>query len=246
MQRIKLMVEYDGSSYHGFQRQPNAHTIQAELERAIHMISGESVTICAAGRTDAGVHALGQVVAFNAEVGIPAAKWRLALNSNLPDDIRILESEAAAPGFHPQFEAIQKSYLYLIYRQKKQATFYRNHALLDDQELDIKEMQQACHLIIGKHDFHCFCASGSAVKTWERTVRICSLESEGDWLKLKITANGFLYNMVRIIMGTLLEVGRGRIKAEQIAPIITSRDRTKAGPTVAPQGLYLSSVEYPI
>lgn len=245
MQRIKLIVEYDGSNYHGYQKQLNAHTIQAELEKTIHMISGELVSVCAAGRTDAGVHALGQVVAFNTEATIPAERWSLALNSFLPADIRILVSQAVSPGFHPQFDALQKSYSYLIYRQKERTTFYRNYALLDDQELSIKEMQQACSLIQGKHDFRSFCASGSRVKTWERTVSICNLEAEGNWLKLNITANGFLYNMVRIVMGTLLEVGRNRINAEQITSIIASRDRNQAGPTAAPQGLYLCSVEYP-
>jgi len=246
MQRIKLIVEYDGSNYHGFQKQLNAHTIQAEMEQAIHTISGESVGVNAAGRTDAGVHALGQVVAFNTATGIPAEKWRLALNSNLPDDIRVLDSQAVSAAFHPQFDAVQKSYRYLIYRQKTGGAFYRNYALLNDQALDIKAMQLACSLIIGKHDFRCFCASGSGVKTWERTVHICSLEDEDGWLKLNITADGFLYNMVRIIIGTLLEVGRGRFQADQITSIIASRERSKAGPTAPPQGLYLCSVEYPI
>jgi tRNA pseudouridine38-40 synthase len=246
MQRIKLIVEYDGSNYHGFQKQLNAHTIQAELEQAIHTISGETAGVNAAGRTDAGVHALGQVAAFNTATGIPAEKWKLALNSCLPDDIRIMNSQLVSMVFNPQFDAVQKSYRYLIYRKKEGATFYRNYALLNDQTLDIKAMQFSCSLVIGKHDFRCFCASGSGVKTWERTVHICSLEAEDAWLKLNIAADGFLYNMVRIIIGTLLEVGRGRFQAEQITSIIASRERSQAGPTAPPQGLYLCSVEYPI
>ena len=245
MPKIKLVMEYDGGNYHGFQRQLNANTIQAELEQAIYKISREKVAIIAAGRTDAGVHALGQVVAFNTETRIPADKWRLALNSILPADIRILESEEVRAAFHPQYDALYKSYCYLIYRQKARASFYRKHALLNDQQLDIEAMQNACSYIIGKHDFRSFCASGSGVKSWERTVYSCKLEDNGDWLKLYITADGFLYNMVRIIVGTLLEIGRGRFQPEQISTMISSGERSQAGPTAAPQGLYLCSVKYP-
>ncbi|NLV21591.1 MAG: tRNA pseudouridine(38-40) synthase TruA [Syntrophomonadaceae bacterium] len=245
MPKIRLVMEYDGSNYHGFQRQLNANTIQSELEQAIYKISRESVAVIAAGRTDAGVHALGQVAAFNTETEIPADKWRPALNSVLPDDIRILESEAASPAFHPQYDALHKSYCYLIYRKKERASFYRKYALLCNQQLDIKAMQRGCSYIIGKHDFRCFCASGSGAKTWERTVYICNLEDKGDWLKLNITADGFLYNMVRIIVGTLLEIGRGRYQPEQISTMIASCERSQAGPTAAPQGLYLCSVKYP-
>lgn len=245
MAKIKLVMEYDGSHYHGFQRQLNANTIQAELEQAIYHISRESVAVIASGRTDAGVHALGQVAAFSTETEIPADKWCLALNSFLPDDIRILESEAVSSAFHPQYDALYKSYCYLIYRKKERAAFYRKYALLCDQQLDIKAMQSGCNHILGRHNFRCFCASGSGAKTWERTVHICNLADEGDWLKLNITADGFLYNMVRIIMGTLLEIGRGRFQPEQITEIIASCQRSQAGPTAAPQGLYLCSVRYP-
>lgn len=244
MPKIKLVMEYDGSNYHGFQKQINANTIQAELEQAILNISRESVAVVAAGRTDAGVHALGQVATFLTGLELPGDKWRLALNSTLPEDIRVLQSEAVAATFHPQYDALYKSYQYLIYRKKEQAVFYRKYALLCDQVLDIKAMQEACRHIIGKHDFRCFCASGSGARTWERTVHQCQLVDEGDWLKLNITADGFLYNMVRIIMGTLLEIGRGRTQPEQITAMIESCDRSQAGPTAAPQGLYLCSVKY--
>ncbi len=245
MKRIKAVLEYDGSNYHGFQKQINAHTIQAELENCIYKLSGEKVSICGAGRTDAGVHALGQVVAFNTSSSIPAPKWTLALNSFLPEDIRILDSQEAASDFHPQFDALMKSYTYLIYRQKQGASFYRRFALLNSENLNLGEMQRACRIIEGKHNFQAFCASGSSVKSWERTVSICKLESQHACLRLDIQADGFLYNMVRIIMGTLLEVGRQRIKAESLIDILASQDRSQAGPTAAPQGLYLRSVEYP-
>lgn len=245
MKRIKMVLEYDGSNYHGFQKQINAHTIQAELERSIYSLSKEAVTISGAGRTDAGVHALGQVIAFNTSASIPAEKWALALNSKLPEDIRILDSREVAPDFHPQFHAVKKSYFYLIYRQKPGASFYRRYALLNCENLNLSEMQKAAHILEGRHNFRSFCASGSAVKSWERTVNTCKIENQGAFMRLDIEANGFLYNMVRIIMGTLLEVGRQRLQAEQLLEILDSQDRNQAGPTVAPHGLYLRSVEYP-
>lgn len=246
MQRIKMVLEYDGSAYHGFQRQINAHTIQAEIEGAIYDLTGETLSITAAGRTDAGVHALGQVIAFNTAATIPPEKWVLALNSKLPEDIRILESQAVTADFHPQYWAHKKSYTYLIYRQKQGATFYRNYALINTEELHLEEMQSACSLIEGRHDFRAFCASGSSVKSWERTVFSCKLQDDQPWLRLHIEADGFLYNMVRIITGTFLEIGRERYRAEQILHILASQDRGMAGPTAAPQGLYLKSVEYPM
>lgn len=245
MQRIKMILEYDGSAYHGFQRQSNAHTIQAEIESAIYALTGENLSITAAGRTDAGVHAWGQVIAFHTNATIPAERWSLALNSKLPEDIRILSSQAVPADFHPQFWAHKKSYAYLIYRQTEGAAFYRNYALLNTEALNLEEMQEACGLITGKHDFRAFCASGSSVKNWERNVSLCRLSEAGPWLRLDIEADGFLYNMVRIIAGTLLEIGRQRIQVEQLPAILESHERALAGPTVAPQGLYLCSVDYP-
>ncbi len=245
MQRIKLILEYDGSNYHGFQRQVNIRTIQAEIEKSIFNLSGETLSISAAGRTDAGVHALGQVVAFNTNATIPAPNWVMALNSDLPEDIRILDSREVAADFHPQFCAKKKRYSYLIYRQKNSATFYRKYALLNSDELCLEEMQRACRMIEGRHNFRAFCASGSSVKSWERTVTACKLQTQGAFMRLDIEADGFLYNMVRIIMGTLLEVGRQRISLDRLLEIIESQDRTQAGHTVVPQGLYLRSVDYP-
>ncbi|CFX05474.1 Pseudouridine synthase I, TruA [Syntrophomonas zehnderi OL-4] len=245
MKRIKMVLEYDGSNYHGFQRQINAHTIQAQLESSINHLTGETVTVNAAGRTDAGVHALGQVIAFNTSARIPADKWTPALNSKLPDDIRILNSLEAAPDFHPQFDALKKSYVYLIYRQKSGASFYRKHALLNSENLDVAGMQRAARLLEGNHNFKAFCASGSSVKSFKRNVSLCRIINQEAWLKLEIEANGFLYNMIRIIMGTLLEVGRQRLTPEHILEILDSQDRNLAGSTVSPHGLYLKAVEYP-
>lgn len=168
-----------------------------------------------------------------------------ALNSMLPEDIRVLSSQVVPADFHPQYWAHKKSYAYLIYRQQEGATFYRNYALLNTDTLDLEEMQKACSLIEGRHDFRAFCASGSSVKTWERNVSLCRLFEEDPWLRLDIEADGFLYNMVRIIVGTLLEIGRQRFPAEHLLTILASHDRSLAGPTAAPQGLYLRAVEYP-
>jgi len=240
-----MIIEYDGSSYHGFQRQDNANTIQGEMEKQLLNLCHEEIRVCAAGRTDAGVHARGQVIAFDTSSSIPPTNWTLALNSFLPDDIRVLTSSEVSPDFQPQFHSISKRYAYFIYRRKPAATFYRKYALCNADPLDTIAMSQACQFIEGRHDFRAFCASGSSAKTFERTVLHCSFKEAGALLRLDIKANGFLYNMVRIIMGTLLEVGRKRIAAEGIVDIITSKDRAKAGPTVPPQGLYLLSVNYP-
>lgn len=245
MQRIKMIIEYDGSNYHGFQRQINAHSIQAEIEHAIYHLTGDKVSIIAAGRTDAGVHALGQVIAFNTSSSIPPEKWAMALNTKLPKDIRILGSKVVGVDFHPRYSALKKSYTYLIYRQKQGATFYRRYALVNTEELYLEEMQRACRILQGKHDFRAFCASGSPVTNWERTVSSCLLLQQGVFLRLNIEADGFLYNMVRIIVGTLLEIGRKKMMAENLYTILDSRDRANAGPTAAPQGLYLCSVDYP-
>jgi tRNA pseudouridine38-40 synthase len=245
MPRIKLIIEYDGSNYHGFQKQDNARTIQGEIEKQLFNLCREKIRVCAAGRTDAGVHARGQVIAFDTVSSIPATHWPLALKSFLPDDIQVLSSSEVSPDFQPQFHSISKRYAYFLYGQKPCATFYRKYALCNDDPIDTTAMSKACQFIEGCHDFRAFCASGSSAKTFERTVLHCSINEEGPLLRLNIEANGFLYNMVRIIMGTLLEVGRKRIAAEEIVDIIQSRDRTKAGPTVPPQGLYLLSVKYP-
>lgn len=244
MTRIRMTVEYDGSRYHGFQIQHNANTVQAELENGIKRLTGEQVSIICAGRTDSGVHALGQVIAFDTQTSIPGDKWQFALNSFLPPDIQIIESNECSPRFHPRFDALSKTYHYIIYRQNKGRIFYRNYALHNTDSLDVAAMQTACRLLEGRHNFKSFCASGSSVKTFERSVYGCNLVEEEPFLRLEIKADGFLYNMVRIIMGTLLEIGRGNYQPETIEEIITAQDRSHAGPTVPPQGLYLVKVEY--
>ncbi|MBO8158073.1 tRNA pseudouridine(38-40) synthase TruA [Thermosyntropha sp.] len=244
MKRIKLVIEYDGTNYHGFQVQNNAHTVQAELGQAILKLTGERVSVISAGRTDAGVHALGQVVVFSTSSTIPVDKWKPALNSVLPRDIRVLQSSTVDENFHPRFSAIKKTYRYIIYRQEEGAVFYRNYAWINAEKLNIEEMRKAAHFILGRHDFRSFCSSGSAVKNFERTVTRLDIEEKKPFLILEIEADGFLYNMVRIIVGTLVEVGKGTYSSEYVKEIIESKDRNKAGATAPPQGLYLVKVEY--
>lgn len=244
MTRIKAILEYDGSGYHGFQIQKNAVTIQETIEKAIEDLIGEKTNILCAGRTDAGVHALGQVIAFDTSSSIPPNKWKFALNSVLPQDIRIIESRESREDFHPRFDAIDKKYIYLIHRSLKRRVFLEKYAYCNYEKLDLALMQQACSYIVGRHDFRSFCSSGSAVKNFERTVKDCTITTMGTFIKVAITADGFLYNMVRIIVGTLLEIGRLSYPPQYIKEILLSRDRSKAGQTAPPQGLYLHSVNY--
>lgn len=245
MQRIKLIIEYDGTAYHGLQVQPNGHTIQAEMEQCIYRLTGEQINMSFAGRTDAGVHALGQVGVFDSNSTIPPERWQYALNSVLPQDIRVVSSETARPGFHPRFEASEKMYRYRIYRQRQGSTFYRSHAWCLTEPLEVGMMSEAARELEGYHDFRSFCASGSPVKQFDRTVTSCLLSEKGPFLDLEIKADGFLYNMVRIIMGTLVETGRGNVLPHDIARILQAQDRRAAGPTAPPHGLYLVEVYYP-
>ncbi len=244
MKRIKAVLEYDGSCYHGFQIQKNALSIQEKIEISIENLIGEKASIMAAGRTDARVHALGQVIAFDTSSSIPPEKWQFALNSILPPDIRVVSSSEAQAGFHPRFDAVDKRYIYLIHRKQSGKVFYDRYAYCDLEALDLELMQQACSLFLGRHNFKSFCSSGSSVKTHERHIKECKLEEKGPFIRLDITADGFLYNMVRIIVGTLLDVGRLNYQPEDISDIILAQDRTQAGPTAPPQGLYLYSVNY--
>ena len=244
MKRIKAVLEYDGSCYHGFQIQKNALSIQGTIESSIEKLIGHRVPIIAAGRTDAGVHALGQVIAFDTDSSIPVDKWQFALNSILPADIRVISSCEAESDFHPRFQALDKKYIYYIYRQQRGKVFCGPYAYCNLENLDIQAMQQACKQLLGRQNYKSFCASGSSVKNFERHIKECQLSQKDPFIKLEILADGFLYNMVRIIVGTLLEVGRSSIKPEYIKEIIQAQDRNQAGPTAPPQGLYLHSVNY--
>ena len=262
MKRIKLVVAYDGTNYHGWQVQPNADTIEGELNKAISELTGEQIEVIGASRTDAGVHALGNVAVFDTESRIPGEKFSYALNQRLPDDIIIQKSEEVAADFHPRYQKCRKTYEYTILNRKFPLPEYRNTAHFDYGKLDIEAMKKACKAFIGEHDFAGFCSAGAQVKTTVRTiysldVEIVELDKKEEHsvskenisetnrlIKIRVNGNGFLYNMVRIIAGTLLEVGKGSIKPEQMEEIIKSTDRAKAGPTAPAKGLKLIEIRY--
>lgn len=245
VRNIKLTIAYDGTNYHGWQTQPKKTTIQGEIEKAISIITKqEEVKLIASGRTDKGVHALGQVANFIADTRIESDKIRLALNANLPKDIRVLKSEDVPMEFHARFDALKKTYMYQIYNATVENPFYRNYSYFVPYKLDFDLMREASKLLIGTHDFKGFMAAGSQVKTTVRTIYNLELIREKELIKLFITGNGFLYNMVRIIAGTLIDIGKGTKDISCITNALESGDRTVLGYTANPEGLFLKEVIY--
>lgn len=241
---IKLILEYDGTNYSGWQKQPDAKSIQETLENAILKITGEKVNLIGSGRTDSRVHALGQVANFKTNSKIPGNRFVKALNSMLPSDIAVRESMEVDDDFHARFNAIGKEYKYLIYNNKVRSPLKRNYSYFVDYDLDIEKMREALDLFLGTHDFRGFMSSGSSIKTTVRTISNIEFIKKEDIIELSIMGNGFLYNMVRIIVGTLVDIGIGKIDITDISDIIESCDRNKAGHTAPPEGLYLSKVFY--
>ncbi len=244
MKNVKLTIEYDGTNYCGWQKQNNEKTIQEEIEKAIYKAVGEVVEVIGSSRTDAGVHARGMVANFKTNATIPFDKFKYAINDKLPDDIAIIESEEVSNDFHARYDSKGKTYCYSIINRQQKPAIGRNYVYHFKWDLDIEKMKEACKYFIGKHDFKGFRSLGSSVKTTERTIKELYIESEGEKINIFITADGFLYNMVRIIVGTLLKVGSGKILVEDIEKIILSGDRKKAGPCVPAQGLILEKVYY--
>jgi len=244
MRNIKLIIEYDGTNYHGWQIQPNKVTVQEVIEKAIYSLTGEQCKVIGASRTDAGVHALGQVANFYTMSKIPADKFSFALNRLLPEDVSIKYSEEAGSDFHSRFSAKGKRYRYLIYNSKHRSAIMRNNAFHVSQSLDLQAIKKACSFFAGKHDFAAFRSSGGSAETTVRTITDISVEKKDDIIAFEIAGDGFLYNMVRIIAGTLVYVGLGKIYALDIPDIILSGDRRRAGLTAPPQGLYLVEVYY--
>ncbi len=228
----------------GWQKQPNKLNIQGEIEQVIERITGEPVELNASGRTDAGVHALGQVANFKTNSNIPIEKIPLALNTYLKKSIRILKAEEVDEKFHSRLSCKEKTYRYIINNSEYGTALYRNMEYCFPQKLDVEAMKRAVKYFIGEHDFKAFKASGTSAKSSIRTIYNASVDKNVDKIYIELTGNGFLYNMVRIISGTLLEVGLGKIKPEEIPEIIESKDRRKAGKTLPPQGLYLVEVKY--
>ena len=253
--RYRAIISYDGTDYVGWQRQLNGISVQEKMEVALSKIFGTPTTCTASGRTDSGVHAEGQVVHFDAITSIPVDKIPYAVNTELPDDISMLYCEVTADDFNARFSAKRKTYKYSLYSAPHRLpTLGRNHTHIIS-PLNIEDMKKGAEYIVGEHDFKCFEASGSVVKSTVRTVygidiNVTKIDSVkgGAFPSVKVdisvTGNGFLYNMVRIIAGTLVYVGMGKLTPEDVKEIILSKDRTKAGKTLPPEGLTLVSVEY--
>ena len=242
--RIKLTIEYDGTAYAGWQRQENALAVQQVIEEALTKLTRARVVIAGASRTDAGVHALGQTAQFDTESRIPPDKYAFALNTMLPADIRIRKSEAVSEAFHARFSNKGKRYRYLIYQSPHAGALNRNTHAHVIYPLDDEKMRRELTALIGTHDFAAFAASGSVVKDTVRTIYSASLTRRGDELELLVEGSGFLYNMVRIIAGTLISVGAGRLEEGAFARAIQSGNRLDLGVTAPAHGLTLMEVYY--
>ncbi|MEN6313533.1 MAG: tRNA pseudouridine(38-40) synthase TruA [Clostridiaceae bacterium] len=244
MRNIKLTIEYDGTAYHGWQSQINATAVQDVVASAVSSLTGENCSVTGSSRTDTGVHALGQVCNFHTNSPIPADKFAYALNTLLPEDIVIRKSEDVPDGFHARFSARGKKYRYLFYNSVFPSALLRNRAFHVYYPLDIAAMHKAAGCFTGTHDFAAFSAAGGSVKTTVRTITEAAVVRDDELVGFTVAGDGFLYNMVRIIAGTLVEVGFGRIKADDIPEIIDSCDRKRAGRTAPAHGLYLVEVYY--
>ena len=244
MKRYKITVSYLGTNYCGWQTQKNGTSVQSVLENAFSKLFGAKTAVTGSGRTDAGVHALGQVAHFDAETSIPAEKIPFAINTMLPEDVRVLSCEEVSSDFHARFQAKEKTYVYKLYLSPHLNPLKNATAENICVPLDFEEMEKAARFIEGTHDFRCFEASGSSVKDTVRTVEKVEIIKNGEDVEIRVTGNGFLYNMVRIIAGTLVDVGKGKIAANDVEDIIKSGDRVRAGKTLPAKGLTLYSVKY--
>ena len=241
---IRLRISYDGTQYHGWQRQENALTVQQLIEEAIFKITGSMPSVCGCSRTDAGVHAASYYCNFYSETKIPCEKLPIALNTALPQDVRVEEACYVDDDFHSRFSAKNKTYRYYIRNSRVAGAFSGRYSHLIPVELDVEKMQQAAKHFVGEHDFTAFMATGGQQKTTVRTVNSLTVEKNDKMICIEINANAYLYNMVRIITGTLVYVGMGKLTAEEIPEIIESKDRTRAGITAPAKGLFLYEINY--
>jgi tRNA pseudouridine38-40 synthase len=244
MKRVMLVVAYDGTNYHGWQLQPNVDTIESVLNNALSALFKEDIKVIGASRTDTGVHALGNIAVFDTEARMPAEKVAYALNQRLPDDIRIQSSSEVALDFHPRRQKSQKTYVYKILNREFPLPTERLYSYFTYVPLDIQLMQKAADYLVGEHDFKSFCSVNTVAETTVRTIYGISVTKEGDMITIKVTGSGFLYNMVRIIAGTLMEAGKGRLSPDKIPEILDALDRTHAGPTAPACGLTLYEYKF--
>ena len=245
--RIFMTIAYDGTNFSGWQKQklPEVRTVEGELEKALRKLFRDPVLECiGASRTDAGVHALGQRAVVDVETTIPAEKIPLAVRAFLPEDIAVTKAEEVPPEFHPRFDCVKKTYEYRFWNAPAKNPKERLYSAHQAKPLDVEQMNRAASAFIGRHDFAAFCAAGSSVSSTVRTIFDCHAEREGDVVKIFVTGDGFLYNMVRIIAGTLMAVGLGKLLPETLPGIIEGGDRRQAGQTAEPQGLTLLEIYY--
>ncbi len=243
MRNLKITIQYNGLNYCGWQKQPDSLGIQGNIERAIYEITRENTSITGSGRTDAGVHALGQVANFKTNSNISAKSMPKALNSQLPKDISIISCEEVPEDFHSRYSAKKKTYRYMVYNSEYRSPICKDISYQVKYDLDYEKMVTESKSLIGTYDFKGFMSSGSSVKDTVRTIYDIKIEKQDNMIIFEIEGNGFLYNMVRIIVGTLVDIGRGRIK-DSMVEIINSRDRSRSGHTAPPQGLFLKKVDY--
>lgn len=245
MKRVKLIVAYDGSNYSGWQIQPNAVTIEEILNFHLTQLLREPIKVVGASRTDAGVHALGNVAVFDTSARMPAEKISFAMNTRLPADIRIQDSCEVPSDFHPRFQRTVKTYEYSILNRKFPDPTKRLYSLFYYHPLDVEKMQRAADYLVGEHDFKSLCTHKEDVESTVRTIYSADVEKNGEMITVRIRGSGFLYNMVRIITGTLLRVGTGYYAPEYMKELLETKDRQAAGETAPPQGLMLVKIEYP-
>lgn len=255
MRKIRLIIEYDGTNYHGWQIQNDVITVQGKIEEIVSKLNGFPTRVYGASRTDAGVHALSQVAAFDTATMYDTETIKRAINATLPIDIRVLCADEVNNSFNPRDDAVSKKYFYLIVNERKPSVFIQRYTAHIKKNLDIDSMLEASECLIGEHDFSAFMGTGTSIKNTIRKIFMLNIESlqeidflsvklRGNFIKINIEANGFLRHMVRNIAGTLIEVGSGRIPASEVKKILKSRNRNLAGPTAPAQGLFLEKISY--
>lgn len=247
MTRYKAIIAYDGTNFNGFQKQPNGRTVQEEIEKTLtKMANGKEITVFGSGRTDAGVHAMGQVIHFDYPEERPLERMRFALDTQSPEDIAVKEVAIVSEDFHARYLVKEKTYQFRVDIGKPRSPFRRHYASYFPYPIDVEKIQRALPDLLGTHDFTSFCASGSSIEDKVRTIYEAKMEvnETGDELLFTFRGNGFLYKMIRILVGTLLKIGSGRLAEDSIPEIIAKKDRNAAGPTAHPEGLYLYEVKY--
>jgi tRNA pseudouridine38-40 synthase len=241
----RVVVEYDGTDFAGMQFLPGMRTVSGEIERVLSRLFAEPIKISVAGRTDAGVHAIGQVISFSAHDRFPIERLAIALNSNLPADVSARDAARAEPRFSARFHAIERRYTYVALNRRAPSAVLRRFAHHEYRSVDLERMRRAALTLIGEHEFRSFCGGPPETDSTIRTLHELIVEREGDLLRFHFRGSGFLRRMVRIITGTLLEIGVGKIPLADLTGILAARDRRLAGPTAPPEGLYLTGVRYP-